>query len=253
MGKKGLGSCDYLLLLLGAAGASMACSGAMFGYYRQAMPSSNINWPLRKYYLKKLTDKAMKPTVTWKQLKQDTCAKYEAAQMKYGTPAGKAANAMMSSIIVLPICGIKGICREHMSERCIFYDYISDDGLLLTLADFGAMALIGLSAFCLMVSSKPHWKMYAGIIAFVAGLAVVGLTGYWAYETHNFQMKMKEKTVWPYAPLNGWGFYANAGGGLFCCMAGVCGFISSLASGSTDAVPEGELLVGPMGGQPMGM
>lgn len=253
--KKGLGMCDILLLLLGMVGALMGCTACIAGYYRQAGPATaTIGWPMRKYYVKKLTDKSMRPTLTWKTLKQDVCAKYEAAQMKYGNPAGQAIAKLMEHTIPIPLCGIKPNCREHMSERCIFYDYAVDDSLILLLVNAGSLLFLGLAGFCLMISSKPHWKMYAGVCCFLGGFTQAGATCWWAYDTNKFMKRMARQSVYPYAELVGWGFWTNLAGATNMMLGGICGFLASLGGGAKKSPDMMDpMMAGPMGGQPMMM
>jgi hypothetical protein len=252
--KKGLGMCDILLLILGMIGALMGCSACLLGYYRQANPKAEVNWPLRKYYVKKLTDMSMRPTITWKVLKQDTCTKYEAAQMKYGNPQGQMLAKLMEHTLSIPLCGIKPNCREHMSERCIFYDYAVDDALVLILVDAASMCFLGLGGFCLMISNKPHWKMYAGVCVFFGGFMMFGACSWWAIDTDKYFHRMKKQSIYPYPTLSGWGFWCNIGGACNMMLGGVCGFISSMSSGKSKAPDMMDpMMAGPMGGQPMMM
>lgn len=253
--KKGLNMCDILMILLGFCGGIMGCVACLFGYYRwHEADTPDLQWPMRKYYIKKLTDKAMQPTVTWKTLKQDVCAKFQAAQMKFGNPVGMATAKLMERTIQIPICGIKPMCRTAMSERCIFYDYAVDDGIVVILGNIGAMLLLALSGFCLMISNKPHWKMYAGICVSLGGIGIMCTVGYWAYDTDKYLKRIGKAAVYPYPPLKGWGFFMNAGGAGLMLTAGVCGFISSLSAGKSNAGGGADpLMAGPMGGQPMCM
>lgn len=256
---RGLRFCDICLLLLGAVGAVMGSTAMLFGHYREAEPESLIGWPLRKYYIKKVTDKAMKPSITWKSLKQDTCAKYEAAQMKYGNPSGQVIAKILTETIPLPLCGVKPNCREHMSERCIYYDFAVDNGLIVMLCNAGSFLMLGLAGFCLMISNKPHWKMYAGTFCFLGGLLQVGSVGYWAYDTDKFQKRLIKQSLYPYAALNGWGTFTNVGGGALMCVAGVCGYLSSCFTGGRSKAGNDAfmgvdpLMAGPFGGQPLAM
>lgn len=252
--KKGLGMCDIMMLLLCLCGGLMGCIAVLFGYYRwKDSFISSLQWAQRKYYIKKLTDKAGQPTVTWKTLKQDICAKFNAAQMKFGNPVGMATAKLMERTISIPLCSIKPACRENMSERCIFYDYAVDDGIIVLLGNLGSMMMLGLCTFCLMVSNKPHWKMYAAICAALGGIGVVSTLGYWMYDTNKYFKRLQSNTIYPYPPMKGWGFYMNSGGALLQLIGSACGFISSLTGGSSAGGGADPLMAGPMGGQPMCM
>lgn len=257
MGKqRGLKMCDLMLLILGTTGSFMGLLASLFGHYRNARQIQSLSWPIRKYYIKKLTDKSMAPSVTWKSLKQDVCAKYEAAQMKYGNPQGMAIGKLMENTITIPMCSLKAPCRDSMAERCIFYDYAVDDSMIVLLTNAASLLFLGLAAFFLMISRKPHWKMYAGVAVFLGGFIVFAAVGYWGFDTNKYMRRIAEGSIWPYAPLNGWGFFCNMGGAFNLMMAGVCGFMSSLGgnksshAGDMGADP---LMAGPMGGQPLTM
>jgi len=253
--KKGLNMCDIMMVILTFTGAIMGCIACLFGYYRWKEGYTHVlHWAQRKYYVKKVTDKAGMPTVTWKTLKMDICAKFSAAQMKFGNPAGMAVAKLMERTISMPFCGIKPHCRSNMSERCIFYDYAVDDGIIVILGNLGAMFFFGLSCFALMISNKPHWKMYAGVCAGLGGVGVIATVGYWTYDTDKYFKRLGKQSVYPYPPLKGWGFFMNMGGALLMLAGGVCGFISSLAAGGKSASGGADpLMAGPMGGQAMCM
>jgi len=251
--------CDLMLLIFGTVGALLGCTAMLIGYYRQADPAVNLNWPMRKFYIKKITDKAMKPTVTWKTLKQDTCSKYEAAQMKYGNPQGQMLAKLMEHTLALPLCGVKPGCRENMSERCIFYDYAVDDGMIVMMTNAASLMFLGLAGFCLLVSGKPSWKMYAGVMCGLGGILQIGGLTWWIMDTDKYIKRMQTQSIYPYAAaMQGWGTLANAGGGVLMVLGGVCGLLSSMMpTGSKKPADDfggmDPLMAGPFGGQPLGM
>jgi len=255
--RKGLSICDIMLLICGTIGAILGCAAVLVMYYREAEPMAALNWPLRKFYIKKITDKSMRPTVTWKSLKQDTCTKYESAQMKYGNPQGQMLAKLMEHTLSLPLCGIKPNCRENMSERCIFYDYATDDAIIVLLTNASSLMFLGLAGFCLSISNKPHWKMYAGVCCFLGGILQMGGLVWWVMDTDKYMKRMITQTVYPYGELKGPGAWANAGGAVLMLLGGVCGFISGMMP--TGKKPDNDLsgmdplMAGPFGGQPMGM
>merc|ERR1719160_2281809 len=163
------------------------------------------------------------------------CSKYQAAQMKYGNPTGMAAAAVMKMTINVPVCGLKPACRESMAERCIFYDYAIDDGLVVMLGNASAFMFAMLATFCLMVSTKPQWKLYAGCACWLGGFTQLGILLYWMFDTNKYLHRVMDKSIYPYAPMNGWGFYVNLFAVLLNLLGGGAGIMSSMFGGKKKA------------------
>merc|ERR1719201_462473 len=106
---------DYLFFGIGLGSVFAYFIGIGFLQIRQAPAIGTLYWPLRKYYLRKVSDKAMQPSVTWKYLKFEMCKRFEVAQAKYGSPTGAVIGDTMSGVgkslgTGMPLCDPIAAC-----------------------------------------------------------------------------------------------------------------------------------------------
>jgi len=243
--KKGFGTCDYMLLGLGGLGAMMACAATFGGDYLRARPCATINWPMRKYYVQKITDKSMIPSANWKMLKMEMCQKYDQAQQKYGNPLMTAGMGMFSAMGgMIPKCDVKPACREHLSTRCINYGYQVLDGMILHGTQFLALCLFGCAGMCLMVSAKPAWKTNAAVCASLAFLMSSGGCAYWLVDSMMMQHEFAKDTIWPHPKPQGGGFYANSMGCVMMLIAALCGFAGAMPESKVEDDPMMDPMMG---------
>jgi hypothetical protein len=203
----------------------------MQGPYRVAAPATSINWPERKYYIRLTSDKGMSPSVEWKYMKLEMCKKFEAAQLKYGTPTGNILSSALDSTISLPICDVKPDCRQNMADRCTQYDRMVWNGLVLLIMVLLCGALYGLGLVLMFLSGKVTAKRNAWSMGVAGAIVQTAAIAYWIFDSDRFVKQMQKLTVWPYPKLYGWGFYTHAGGLFSIYLSVVFGFISWMIVG----------------------
>jgi len=238
---------DYMLLGFGIMGGIAAVGATFVGYYLKGAPSGVINWPERKYYVKKVTDKSMAPSANWKMLKLEICQKYDQAQQKFGNPAMTGAMGLFSAAtggLSVPMCDVKAACREHLSNRCIGYGYQVFDGMLLHATQFVGLCCFGCAGMCLMVSSKPAWKFNAACCAALGFLIAAGGFGFWMYDTMSTMKLMSTETIWPAPKPYGSGFFANAGGVALMLLGTLAGFVGAIPESKNEEDPMMDPMMG---------
>lgn len=257
MGKKskGLGGADYGAMLFGILGPVTILAAALLMPLRMAKPMTEINWPNRWYYVLDATDAGNSRGAKYKMLKLELCQRFDMAQQTFGNPAGMLLGKFMESgplksvTALVPSCDMKAACREHLSTRCIWYEYLYFDGLCFFLANGMALAQNSLVVIIILILRKKEYKWYAMMIAISAMCMSCGVLVYWIMDSHLFLKDMATQTVWPYAPFNGSGSKVVFGGIFLEFLCVVACFLSS----RPDA-PEPEMMPGmmgpPMGGMP---
>jgi hypothetical protein len=257
MGKKskGLGGSDYGAMMFGLLGPVTILGAALLMPMRMAKPMMEINWPNRWYYVLDATDMGNSRGAKYKMLKLELCQRFDMAQQTFGNPAGMLMGKFMSDgplssvTALVPTCDMKAPCREHLSTRCIWYEYLYFDGLCFFLANGMALAQNCLVVVIILILRKKEYKWYAMMIAISAMCMSCGVLTYWLMDTHLFLKDMQTQTVWPYAPFNGSGSKVVLGGIFLEFLCVVACFLSS----RPDA-PEPEMMPGmmgpPMGGMP---
>lgn len=227
----GWNGCDYAFMGLGIIGSFSCLFATIQGPYREAAPAIKINWPERKYYIKVTTDKGMTPSVEWKYMKLEMCKKFEAAQLKYGNPAGNVISSVLDSTISIPMCDVKPDCRQNMADRCTQYDRMVFNGLLLQIMCLLCGALYALGVLLMMLSSKVSAKKNAWILGVVGALFQTGAFAFWIFDSDRFVKKMQTLTYWPYPALVGWGVWTHAAGIAGIYFSVIFGLISWLFIG----------------------
>lgn len=222
----GWNSCDYIFIVFGCLGSMMCLLATVQGPYRLAAPATAINWPERKYYISVTTDKGMSPSVTWKYMKMEMCKKFEAAQLKYGTPTGNILSSALDATISLPICDVKPDCRQNMADRCTQYDRMVWNGLVLLIMVLLSGFLFGLALILMMLSGKVKAKKNAWTMGVMGTVVQTVALAYWIFDSDRFVKKMQALTVWPYPALNGWGVWTHFGGLTCIYCSVVMGFMS---------------------------
>lgn len=237
---------DYLLMVGGCLGGMIALGSTFVGPYLRGAPAGTINWPERKYYVKKVTDKSMIPSANWKMLKLEICQKYDMAQQKFGNPAAQAAMAAFGAVtggMSVPMCDVKAACREHLSNRCVEYGYMVFNGMLLHGTQFLGLCCFGCAGMCLMVSSKLAWKFNAACCGALGVFFAGGGFGFWLFDSGRMMKALSKDTVWPLPKPYGAGFGGNAFGLVLMTVGTLCGFIG--------AQPESKPAEDDMMGDPM--
>merc|ERR1719158_2480103 len=97
---------------------------------RMAKAMMEISWPNRWYYVLDATDMGQSRSAKYKMLKLEICQRFDMAQQTFGNPAGMLMGKFMSDgplasvTALVPTCDMKAPCREHLSTRCIWYEYL---------------------------------------------------------------------------------------------------------------------------------
>jgi len=209
------GVLDYIFFFLAICGIGAYFVGVTFLQIRQANAIGSLYWPMRKYYLKKVSDKAMQPSVTWKYLKFEMCKRFEVAQAKYGTPMGQVVGTTMTGMadlvgVGMPLCDPIAACRENIMHRCLQYDLMAYTSLAVMVMNLLGV-IFWLCAFVLlMFSAKPASRFKAAFIASFGVLIFVGGLIFYEIYWNKMDKALRGGMVWPSAGLYGPGWWCGS-------------------------------------------
>jgi len=256
--KNAMGMSDYVTIGFGILGCLICCGASVAAPYRKAKPIGELDWPMERwYYIRAATDKGGAPIAQYKMLKLEICQRFDIAQMTFGNPQGRLASKMLTSGPfgaiggALPLCDIKPACREQLSIRCIWYDYLTFDSMAVMGSYAFAMMQFCLAGVIIIILRKREYRFYSMCIAAFGCWMSFSATAYWAYESNAYLVDMARETVWPYAPFNG-------SGAKICCFGLFLQFLAAVAAWNATREPSAPSGYGygamggypPMGGMP---
>jgi hypothetical protein len=213
------GVLDYVFLGLAITSVGAYFIGVGFLQIRQANAIPSLYWPLRKYYLKKVSDKAMQPSVTWKYLKFEMCKRFEVAQAKYASPVGAVIGDTMSGMgkalgTGMPLCDPIAACRENLMHRCLQYDLMAYTSLAVMIMNLVGVILWLCGASMLMFSCKPKVRFTCAFTCMFGSLVFFGGLIFYEIYWNKMDKALRGGMVWPSAGLYGPGWWTAALSGL---------------------------------------
>lgn len=254
--KGGLKGVDYGAMCCGLLGPMIILGAATMMPLRMAKPMLEVSWPNRWYYALDATDMSQARGAKYKMLKLELCQRFDMAQQTFGNPTGMLMSKFLSDgpfsevTALVPLCDAKAPCREHLSTRCIWYEYMYFDGLCLLGANAMALCQMILVTIIILILRKKEYKWYAMMIALSAMCMSGASIMYWVMDSHYFLKDMATQTVWPYAPFNGSGSKVLMGGVVVEFFSVACCWLGSRPEKEAPEQIPGMMPGMPMGGMP---